>query len=339
MRAIIISRKNEGGYGGLSRFFAEFVTHYPKESIIISPKNFYNILKIPFKRIGVIYLCDATLLPLGVILKTILKKPLIVTAHGLDLTYPNPFYQFMLRKALKKVDAIILDSQPARKLLNRFNFPKDRIFVIHPGISTDHLSVIKKLKIPAIKNKLVLTTVGNLVSRKGHFWFIENVLKKLPNNFTYFIVGDGPERKNLKFKIRNLKLEKRVFLLGRLTHPQLSFVLKNTHIYISPNQATYKNFESFGIAAGEAAALGLPVVASNVDGIPGAIKHGKNGLLVNPDTASFIKTLIQLKTTKKRMLLGSKARVFTLKHHTWTKAIQKYLKIFQINTKYYPIDN
>ncbi len=328
MEALIVSRKNQDGYGGLSRFFAEFITHYPETSLTISPRTFYNFFKIPIYNFSVIYLCDATLLPLGIILKAILKKPLLITAHGLDLTYPNPLYQFLLKKALPKTDGVILDSYPAKKLIVKFDYPKEKIFVVNPGVSIDHLKNDQPINLPDLKGKLVLTTVGNLVLRKGHAWFIKNVLKALPDNFIYLIVGNGPEKKNLKFKIKNLKLEERVFLLGQLTHPELGFVLKNTDIYVCPNQKQQNNFESFGIANGEAAALGLPVVASRVDGIPDVIRNNKNGLLIDPNPSSFIKTLLELKNSKKRQQIGQTAGLFTKKNLSWKKTTQKYIKVF-----------
>lgn len=319
MRALIISRKNREGYGGLNRFFAEFVAHYPKASLTISPRNFYNIFKIPFNRLDVIYLCDATLLPLGIILKTMLKKPLFVTAHGLDLTFPNHLYQLMLNKILPKSDGVILDSNPARKLISKFNLPKDKIFVINPGVSTDHLTNSKAIKLPNVKNKTVLLTVGNLVNRKGHVWFIKNVFPKLPHNFIYVVIGDGPKRDEITALIDNLHLKKRVILLGRLSNMQLSFVFKRADIYICPNQKEADNFESFGIATAEAVAMGLPVIASRVDGIPEAIKSGKNRLLVNPKPSSFIDALKDLKNLKKRP---------PKKYNNWEKSLQKYLEVF-----------
>lgn len=327
MKVLFISRKKSDGYGGLSRFYTELSANFPSIHYNLSPQSLATFLKLPYLRLTHIYLCDATLLPLGVLLKSILNKPLIVTAHGLDLTFTNPLYQMLLRWLLPKTDAIVLDSNPAKSLLDGFNLSQP-VEIINPGVSIKHLRKSKAFSLPNLGGKIALATVGNLVKRKGHGWFIENVFTKLPKGFIYLIVGDGPERNSILKMIKKFHLKKRVFLLGRLTNPQLSFVLKNTDIYVCPNQKTKQNFESFSIATAEAAALGLPVVASRVDGIPEAIRHGKNGLLVSPNAFSFINTLTQL-NSKKRQLLSSKARAFTLKYHSWNKAIQKYLKVFQ----------
>lgn len=326
MRALIISRKKADGIGGLSRFYAELSKNFPAPHYNLDPNCLTNLFKLPFLKPTHIYLCDGTLLPLGFILKSIFKKPLIVTTHGLDLTYTNPIYQMMVRWLLPKADAVILDSHPTKPLLRNFKLKK-KAEVISLGITTEHLKNHQPIKV-ALNNKIVMTTVGNLVKRKGHLWFIENVMPNLPKNFIYLIVGSGPEGKSIRSQVKKMHLSKKVLLLGQLTHPELGFVLSKTDIYVCPNQKEPGTFESFGIASGEAAGLGIPVVASKVDGIPQAIKHNKNGLLVEPEANHFINSLISLKNPTLRKNLGSKAKIYTKKYYNWPKTADKYFRVF-----------
>ena len=313
MKVLFISRKKSNDIGGLARFYAQLSSRFPKS--ILKP--------------DLIHLCDATLLPLGVILKLILQKSLTLTVHGLDITYPNRLYQTMLRILIPQADAIIADSQATKKLLTPFHL-KNKVVVIPPGISIDHLNPPSSRSSPAkggtkadnLKNKLILLTVGNLVPRKGHAWFINNVFPRLSKQFVYIVVGDGPQKPAIL-------LNQRIILTGRINNSQLGSLYKLADIYVCPNQHIEGDFEGFGIAAGEAARLGLPVVASNVDGIPEIIKDGKNGMLVEPNPPTFIKIINRLKDFTLRKKLGQKAKLYTENHHNWKKTISGYTKVFQ----------
>lgn len=330
MTVLFISRKKPTNVGGLSRFYKELITHFPENNYALDPSNMINIFNLPFFKIDVIHLCDATLLPLGLILKFLLKKPLSVTAHGLDLTFPNPIYQKMLSFCLPKVDSIILDSEEAYFLLKPFNLAENKIQVVKLSISIEEFRTSKSIQLPEFEqNFTILLTNGNLVLRKGHAWFLEKVFSKLPPKYYYLIVGDGPERLKISKLIKKLNLNSRVFLLGRLSDQELSYIYKKTDIYVCPNQKIKGNFEGFGLACGEAAALGLPVIASNVDGIPEVIKNNQNGLLISPTTRSFISAIGRLKDPEKRKVLGKKAKNYTATHYNWGKTTSYYLQVFE----------
>lgn len=304
LKVLLISRKRANEVGGLGRFYRELSKR----------------LKWGFFDADVIHLCDATLLPLGLILKLLLRKPLAVTAHGLDLTYKNKIYQSILNFCLPMADGVILDSEKAKKLLKR----KDSVWVINPGISVSHFKKSEFVNLLDLKDKTVLLTVGNLVLRKGHRWFIKQVFKKLPKNFVYLIVGEGPERKNIE------GLSERVILMGRINDCELSHVIKRADIYVCPNIKVRGNFEGFGIAVGEAAGMGLPVVASNVDGLGEIIKNNKNGLLVKPLAKEFLKAIKKFENKKVREGFGKRARAFTLKNYSWKKTVAGYINVFSI---------
>ncbi|MDP3973337.1 MAG: glycosyltransferase family 4 protein [Candidatus Daviesbacteria bacterium] len=313
MKVLFISRKNSQGYGGLSRFYAQLSSRFPKS--ILKP--------------DLIHLCDATLLPLGFILKLIYRKPLTVSVHGLDLVYPNRLYQTILHSLLPKADAVIAVSSATQALLKPFNINKSKLFTIPNGISTIHLNSPTLIDFPNLRGKIVLLTVGNLVLRKGHVWFIRKVFRKLSSQFIYIIVGEGSQREVIKRTIERLRLTSRVNLVSRVDNSELAYLYQTAHIYVCPNQAIEGDFEGFGIACGEAALMGLPVVASNVDGIPQVIRDGKNGILVESTPQAFIEAINRLKSPVIRKKLGQKAKIYTQKHYSWQKTIREYTKIFQ----------
>ncbi len=344
MKVLFVSRKKPTDVGGLSRFTHELVNGFPGEKYLLTVPEPKSYITIPYRSIDLIHLCDATLFPLGLVIKSIIHKPLTVTAHGLDLAFPNKIYQSMLRITSPKAHAFIIDSTPVKKLLKNFPIDIKKTVVINPGISINHLRFADEnfslnltrrfapqtLSLEKIlSSRLVLLTVGNLVKRKGHAWFIKNVFSKLSDNFIYLIVGDGPERQSIQVTIQKLNLENRVFLLGQLPNSELGRVFKKSDIYVCPNQKDAGNFEGFGIAAGEAAALGIPVVATRVDGVPEVIHDKKNGFLVSVNPQEFLQRIYTLKDGKIRKQFGNRAKKYTREHFNWQRTQDQYVKVFE----------
>lgn len=323
MSILFISRKRPSDYGGLSRFTNELSRRFPKTNYLLVVTSLRSWIAIPWKKIDLIHLCDLSLLPIGVMIKTIIHRPLTATVHGLDLVYPNNFYQKIIKFFSPKIHALIVDSPLLEKNLVNLPLTIKKEIVINPGISIDHLKKTEPFKIPInIKGKKVLLTVGNLVKRKGQFWFIKNVMTKLNKDYVYLIVGDGPERSRIQSLIRHMSLMSQISLIGQIDNQKLAWLYQQTDIYICPNQKIPHDFEGFGIAAGEATALGVPVIASRVDGLPKVIHDRKNGLIVDPTPEAFIKAIKKISQIKF-------IKNYTLKSLNWDKTIKEYSQVFK----------
>lgn len=280
--------------------------------------------------VEVIHLCDATLLPFGFALKKILRKPLTLTGHGLDLTHDNYFYQKMLRLLLPKVDGLVLDSDPARNLVKNFKVKDSKIRIIPPGISVEHFRNAEPVALPNLKGNTVLLTIGNLVARKGHAWFATEIMPKLSKDFIWLIVGRGKERRKLLKIIRKLRLQDTIFLLGKRTDREIAYIYRHSHIYVCPNIHLPRDFEGFGIALGEAALMGLPVIASDVDGISSVIRQRRNGLLIERGNVEKWKRALNHYSEKKvRDRFGMQAKLYTQRYVTWNIAARNYQSFFQ----------
>ena len=97
------------------------------------------------------------------------------------------------------------------------------------------------------------------------------------------IAGEGDMGPRLMARAAELGISDRIELVGRIAWPEMPRFLAGLDIYVMPSRS-----ESFGVVALEAAAAGLPVVASRVGGIPEAVADGETGLLVPSDDASAL---------------------------------------------------
>jgi glycosyltransferase involved in cell wall biosynthesis len=356
---LFITRKYPPSIGGMQKFSYDFAVHMRKltrvEVVAWGRSNlalpifliyalFYASYLIKRRKIKLVHLGDGLLSPLGVVLKLLHQIPITVTVHGLDVTYPDRIYQWVIPRSLKKLDKIIcVSNETKRECINR-KILKDRIVVIPNGINREELCISrskqellgilsKKLNMD-ITYKEILLSVGRLVERKGFHWFLEEVIPQLIENkegkILYFIVGEGPFRWKIEEIIKSKNLEDNVYLLGKVDDETLKFLYNASDLFVMPNIPVKGNLEGFGIVILEATSCELPVVASNLEGIKDAIQNGENGLLVEPyDAEGYITTILGLLKDKgKREVFGKMASKFTNQYYNWDVISERYYQEF-----------
>jgi phosphatidylinositol alpha-1,6-mannosyltransferase len=279
--------------------------------------------------IGHIHLCDGLLSPVGVILKLILGAHISVSIHGLDITYYNVFYQLLVPRCTARLDKIICVSHATRRECQRRGVPDQKIVVIPNGIRPEELyldqpkEVLQRQLEPIIgrtsRGKKILVTVGRLVKRKGVTWFLDSVIPRLDSNYIYIIAGGGPELAAIRMRIRTHEWEQRVFALGRVTGDVRKILYNAADIFVMPNITVPDDMEGFGIVIVEAGSCGLPVVASNTQGIRDAVVEGKTGYLVEEGDAEQFRDIIC------RMNLDRDAvRTYVNSEFDWSKIYIQY---------------
>lgn len=309
-KILFISRNYPPKIGGLETYsfnlIQEFERHHIAHKIVLSRSNIHLLWFLPYcliagvaaawrHAIGHIHLCDGLLSPVGAILKLVSGARISVSIHGLDITFRNVVYQLLVPRCTARLDKIICVSQATRSECQRRGVPDQKIVVIPNGIKPEALYLdqpkeVLKRQLEAIigqtvRGKKVLLTVGRLVKRKGVIWFLDSVMPRLDPDYIYIIAGDGPELGAIRTRIRTHKWEQRVFTLGRVNEDVRKILFNTAHIFIMPNISVPGDMEGFGIVAVEAGSCGLPVVASNLEGIRDAVLEGQTGYLVGEGDA------------------------------------------------------
>ena len=210
----------------------------------------------------------------GMAARTLAHRPRIVRTRHLALPITSRFTYSVLP------DHVVTVSKYVEDYLVSAGVPREGITTVSTGVDFsryDRTTVAGNLRdelgLPA--DSLLVGTVAILRAKKGHAEILDaapEVLRRFPKAHFVF-AGDGPQTDNLKARIAADGLEGRVHLLG--LRRDVTNVLASLDVFVLPTHQ-----EALGTAFIEAGAMGLPAVATRVDGVPEVIQEGTTGFLV-----------------------------------------------------------
>ncbi len=221
--------------------------------------------------------------------------PVITTLHGTDITLVGSDKSFapVVEFSINKSDGVTAVSESLKQdTLSKFNI-KNEIKVIHNFIDFGRFKKVNKdhfKKAIAPDGEKILTHTSNFRKVKrveDVIQIFKRVYEKIPCKL--LLIGDGPERANLERLCRKIGLCSEIRFLGK--QDAVEELLAVSDLFIMPSAK-----ESFGLAALEAMAVEVPVISSNIGGIPEVNIHGKTGFLsdvgdVDEMSANAIKLL------------------------------------------------
>lgn len=275
--------------------------------------------------IAIVHLGDPVLAPIGKLAKS-LNIPVCVTVHGLDVTYPQRFYQWWLRQFFTNFDAYICISNAARNAAIARGAPAERTVVIGIGVTIP--AIISRGRQPGS-----LLFVGRLVRRKGLEWFVRFVLPRVAAyraDARLAVIGRGPERKVIQAAALAAGVADRIDWLGAVPESEKQAWLQRASVCIVPNVHVPDDVEGYGIVALEAAAAGCPLVVADVDGLREAIAEGRGGLLVRSQDADAWTTAIVrfLDNPVDAATRGDRARQWAASERNWDTVCDGYERTF-----------
>jgi N-acetyl-alpha-D-glucosaminyl L-malate synthase BshA len=206
--------------------------------------------------------------------------PYITTLHGTDITLVgrDPSFEPVITFAINESDAVTAVSESLKQDTYRhFNVTRD-IKVIPNFINLEEYKTkepecTKRMYAPAGEKVMIHMSNFRKVKRvEDVLRVFEKVRKKIPVKL--ILVGDGPERNNVERLCRELDTCSDIRSLGKLTNPEQ--VLSIADLFLLTSET-----ESFGLAALEAMAAGVPVISTNTGGQPEVNIHGVTGYMSN----------------------------------------------------------
>ena len=177
--------------------------------------------------------------------------------------------------ALASVRRFIAPSDFAARTAVAFGLPEDRL------VTLQHFAPVDRWLPEAMPEGGPITFIGRLYRQKGAHVFLAALAKlRLPAGQRVVIAGDGPELAALEAQAEHLGLDQVTFT-GALDEAGVHRLLKESRFIVVPSIW----YEVLGIVILEAFALGRPVIASAIGGIPEVVVHGQTGLLCRPGDA------------------------------------------------------
>lgn len=223
----------------------------------------------------------------GMLAANYLRLPWSLTLHGISETdYPAGLLlsEKIFHANFVACASYFMQAQAMRQVSPE-QWPKFRI--VRCGVDCRRLEQIHASSIGSGIPKLIC--VGRLSPEKGHLGLLE-VMRRLRNkgiDFNLNLVGDGPSRDAIEGLADSLRLRDRIRFSGFLKEDETLFAIAESDILILPSF-----MEGLPVVLIEALALGKPVVASRVAGIPELIEHGQSGLLFTPSDLTALEEAI-----------------------------------------------
>jgi N-acetyl-alpha-D-glucosaminyl L-malate synthase BshA len=207
--------------------------------------------------------------------------PMVTTLHGTDITLVgnHPFYKTAVTFSINKSDVVTSVSQSLKDdTIKLFDIQKDIAVVpnfieLDKNLNDPHIQCYRSAM--ARNDQKIITHISNFRKVKRIPDIINifyKISKKIPAKL--MMVGDGPEKQKAEQLCESLGISDQVIFFGNSN--EIDRILSYSDLFLLPSET-----ESFGLAALEAMACGVPVISSNAGGLSEVNFHGLSGFLSN----------------------------------------------------------
>ncbi len=274
----------------------------------------------------------------------------VFTAHGWTFNEQRPRWQVALIKFFSKLTCLFYDKvicvseyDYSIALKNKIA-PAKKMTVVHNGIKQEDYDFLNKAEArqaltralgnpvsnleTGFPSDMWIGTIGEFTKNKGQEFLIEEIENKFPSsNFKFLIIGFGEEKLNLESQIESVAAEDlgdKVFLIDGLSNA--AKYLKAFDIFVLPSLK-----EGLPYVLLEAGLAGLPIIATNVGGVPEIVENGESGILINPASSEEIANAIEklAKNSELRNKLAQNAREKILQKFSFEKMLDQTLMTYK----------
>lgn len=226
----------------------------------------------------------------GFIIRRLVGIPYSFTAHGSDLHRDR----HMLREKVAEAAFVAAISNYNKELIiaECKGQHREKVIVIHCGVDTEVFQD-RSVVLPSEKGKqpFTIVCVGTLHEVKGQAYLLEACanLQKQGLDFVCHFVGDGPDRQALTSLAEQAGISARVRFHGQQPREKIAQLLQQADVLVAPSVPTSDGRrEGIPVVLIEAMSSGVPVIASNLSGIPELVIDEKTGLLTPPRDSAAI---------------------------------------------------
>jgi phosphatidyl-myo-inositol dimannoside synthase len=275
---------------------------------------------------------------LAYFLKDKIKIPMVTLNHGHDVIWNFWPYQKLVPKIFQSLNGVISVSESTRQASLARGLQPARGIVLPNGItiephrpfnkSNSRAFISKEFNID-LSDKILLLSVGRLVKRKGHAWFVQEVLPLIQSNIVYMLIGDGSEAENIRQLKQQSPKSDRIILAGKVSNCLLQHAYDAADLFIMPNIPVPGDMEGFGVVILEANEARTPAIASALEGIQDVIENGTNGYMVEPLNPQKFAEAIDGAIHRDLSDLSDSSYRHVFEHHQWQSIGNRYVDFFQ----------
>lgn len=250
---------------------------------------FFNLIWIIRKyKIQIIH--AHSVIPTGFIASIVSKimgKSLFITAHGMDINnFENkPFFNYFISRSLNSSTKSIAVSEDLAKKMRAMVNDENKIVVLRNAVDTNRFNPTRNRSIRKnfdIKDdEILILFVGYLDEFKGIFELVNafGAIARENKNVKLMMVGAGPRKEDLLNIITRIGINDEVVFTGMIEHQNIHEYYQTADIFVLPS---YTEGGGPPLVIMEAMACGLPIIGTNVGGIPEGVENNVNGFILPP---------------------------------------------------------
>ena len=275
-------------------------------------------------------------------LRTAGVKRIVALTHGHEVWWSRLWpFSWAIARIGRAVDALTYLGEFTRgeiaKALDYDSVAK--LVRIAPGIDTEHFTTRTDAQglreSLGLGNKKVIVSVGRLVHRKGQDVLIEAMPEIITSisDAHLLLIGEGPYKKELEKRIKNLGLEDRVTFVGRVQYPDLPRYICVGDVFAMPSRSRLAGLEveGLGIVYLEASACGIPVIGGISGGAPDAVLQGETGFSVDGRSAHEVAEVLVRVLADKELArrLGKRGRQWIIEQWQWQMWSERFNQLLK----------
>lgn len=262
------------------------------------------------------------------------KRPLVVFMHGYDITAlpRSKAWQRRYTQLWRDDITILTPSEFMRQKVIELGASPNRVVVQQNGIDLDKWSATD----PSARyaGRVGFLFVGRLIDKKGPRQLVEafaRLRERAPEiDAELTLCGGGSLEDELRRDVARLQLEGRVHLRGSVPSDEVRRAMTQSHIMVQHSVETAAgDMEGLPVSLTEAAACGLPIVATRHSGIPEIVVDGVNGFLVEEhDVEAMAQRMLELARTPERWSpMGNAGRALVTEKFGHDEALARYERL------------
>jgi len=256
--------------------------------------------------------------------------PFVLSTWGSDV-FDFPHRSFLHKKILEytmnRADYLTATSQMLTEETKKYLKEERKVHTIPFGVDLELFKPREKKG----RDRIVIGTVRRLEKKYGVEYLIRAFASLLKKGFALrlHVIGTGSEERRLKGLSQELQVENNIRFFGFVKNSCIPDYLNQMDIFVVPS---IMPSETFGVAAVEAAACQLPVIASHIGGLPEVVRDGETGFLVPPRDPEAIAERVGLliKDFRLRKRMGEAARGFIVKNYSWKENALQMERLYQL---------